>query len=241
MRQFVAQSFAGWPYAPEGGPVKSEADRLDPDPPAEARRTVEAISYLESAVVGSEGLEGIALRYGAFYGPGNAIGEGGALLVQVRRRLVPIVGAGTGVWSFIHIDDAAQATVAAIGRGGRGVYNVVDDDPAPVSEWLPGLAAAVGARPPRRVPAWLARLVIGEQGIAMMTKSRGASNAKAKRDLGWQPAWPSWREGFRRGLGPWYDAGCPYPCPRRLPWRAWSAVPRPARRRRHPPPAPHPR
>jgi 2-alkyl-3-oxoalkanoate reductase len=200
--RFVAQSFAGWPFARVGGPVKTEDDPLDPDPPAELRRTLDAIRYLESAVLGAEGLEGVVLRYGGFYGPGTSAGEGGYLLDDLRRRRFPMVGAGTGVWSFVHIDDAATATLAALERGAPGSYQIVDDDPAPVSAWLPALAAAAGARPPRRVPAWLARLLAGEHAVVLMTEARGASNAKAKRELGWRPAHPSWRQGFRTGLGP---------------------------------------
>jgi nucleoside-diphosphate-sugar epimerase len=199
-RRFVAQSFGGWPYARQGGPVKTEEDPLDPEPPAAMREILEAIRHLEGAVTGAEGLEGIALRYGPFYGPGTSLGEGGSMLEDVRRRRLPVVGKGTGVWSFIHIDDAAQATLAAIDGGLPGIYNIVDDEPAPVSEWLPALAAAVGAKPPRHVPAWLARLVVGPHGVAVMTESRGASNAKAKRGLGFEPRWRSWREGFSKGL-----------------------------------------
>jgi 2-alkyl-3-oxoalkanoate reductase len=201
VRRLVAQSFAGWPHARIGGPVKEEDDPLDPDPPAALRRTLEAIRYLEKAVLHTDGVEGTALRYGGFYGPGTSLGEGGFQLEVVRRRRFPIVGGGTGVTSFIHIDDAATATLAAVEKGTTGLYNIVDDDPAPVAEWLPALAAAIGAKPPRRVPAWVARLLVGEHGVVMMTDVRGASNAKAKRDLGWQPAYPSWRDGFRRGLG----------------------------------------
>jgi nucleoside-diphosphate-sugar epimerase len=202
VRRIVAQSYAGPGfYARTGGPIKTEDDPFDPDPPAGLRRTVEAIRYLERAVLETEGVQGTVLRYGGFYGPGTSAGEGGSQLEAVRRRQFPIVGAGTGVWSFIHIDDAATATLAAIERGRAGVYNIVDDDPAPVAEWLPALAAAIGARPPRRVPAWLARLFVGEHGVVMMTESRGASSAKAKRELGWRPAYPSWRTGFQLGLG----------------------------------------
>jgi nucleoside-diphosphate-sugar epimerase len=200
-RRFVAQSFAGWPFARVGGPVKTEEDPLDPNPPAEFRRPLDAIRHLESAVLGAEGLEGVVLRYGGFYGPGTSVGDGGFLLEEIRRRRLPIVGAGTGVWSFVHIDDAAAATVAAVERGAPGIYQIVDDDPAPVSAWLPALAAAIGAKPPRRVPAWVARLVAGEHGVVLFTDIRGASNAKAKRELGWNPAYPSWRQGFRTGLG----------------------------------------
>ncbi|HEX2159334.1 MAG TPA: NAD(P)-dependent oxidoreductase [Actinomycetes bacterium] len=200
-RRLVAQSFAGWPFARLGGPVKTEEDPLDPDPPAELRRTLDAIRHLEAAVLGAEGIEGVVLRYGGFYGPGTSAGVGGYLLDDLRRRRLPIVGAGTGVWSFIHIDDAAAATVAAVERGAPGLYQIVDDDPAPVSEWLPALAEAAGARPPRRVPVWAARLLAGEHGVILMTEIRGADNAKAKRELGWRPAYPSWRQGFRTGLG----------------------------------------
>ena len=200
-RRFVAQSFAGWPFARAGGPVRTEDDPLDPDPPAELRRTLDAIRYLESAVLEAEGLEGVVLRYGGFYGPGTSAGEGGYMLDDLHRRRFPVIGAGTGVWSFVHIDDAATATLAALERGAPGIYQIVDDDPAPVSAWLPALAAAAGARPPRRVPAWLARLLAGEHAVVLMTEARGASNAKARRELGWRPAHPSWRQGFRTGLG----------------------------------------
>jgi 2-alkyl-3-oxoalkanoate reductase len=201
VRRILAQSYAGPGfYARTGGTIKTEDDPFDPDPPAALRRTVQAMRYLERAVLEAEGIQGTVLRYGGFYGPGTSLGEGGVHLEGVRRRQFPIVAGGAGVWSFIHIDDAATATLAAIERGRTGVYNIVDDDPAPVAEWLPALAAAIGAKPPRRVPAWLARLLVGQHGVVMMTQSRGASNAKAKRELGWRPAYPSWRTGFRVGL-----------------------------------------
>jgi nucleoside-diphosphate-sugar epimerase len=199
--RFVAQSYTGWPNAREGGPVKTEADRLDPDPPKAARETLAAIRTLEAAVGERDDLVGVVLRYGAVYGPGTGLGQGGEVVEAVHGRKMPLVGDAGGVWSFLHLDDMATATVAAVEGRGRGVYNVVDDDPATVSEWLPYLARALRAKPPRRVPAWLARLIIGEQRVAMMTESRGSSNAKAKRELDWQPAWPSWRDGFVRGLG----------------------------------------
>jgi nucleoside-diphosphate-sugar epimerase len=202
VRRIIAQSYGGPGfYARTGGAIKTEDDPLDPDPPAGLRRAVEAVRYLERAVREAEGVQGTVLRYGGFYGPGTSLGEGGVFLEAVRRRQFPIVAGGTGVWSFIHIHDAATATLAAIERGRTGVYNIIDDDPAAVAEWLPVLAAAIGAKPPRRVPAWLARLFVGEHGVVMMTESRGASNAKAKRELGWRPAYPSWRTGFRVGLG----------------------------------------
>lgn len=200
-RRFVAQSFCGWPFAREGGPVKTEDDPLDPSPPASFAKTLAAIRRLEDAVRGADGLEALALRYGFFYGPGTNIAKDGAVVGLVRKRQVPVVGGGAGIWSFIHIEDAARATLAALSRGAPGLYNVVDDEPAPVSAWLPFLANAVGAKPPRRVPVWLARLLIGEGGVSMMTQIRGASNAKARRELGWAPGYPSWRSGFVEGLG----------------------------------------
>lgn len=199
-QRVVAQSYAGWPYARIGGPVKTEADPLEPNPPAAMRETLRALQYLESAVLGAGGIEGIVLRYGSFYGPGNAIGEGGIMVKEIRRRRLPVIGGGTGVWSFIHIDDAAQATLVALERGTPGVYNIVDDEPAPVSAWLPELARTLGAKPPLRIPAWLGRLAIGELGVLMMTESRGASNQKAKSALGWRPRRSTWRTGFRDGL-----------------------------------------
>ena len=167
------------------------------------RTTLDAIKYLERAVTSADWTEGIALRYGGFYGPGTSIGLNplGEQIEMIRARKFPIAGKGTGIWSFIHIEDAASATVAAVEHGRRGVYNVVDDDPAPMSEWLPELAKAVGAKPPRRVPLWLARIAGGEVAAVMMRDLRGSSNTKAKRELDWQPRYPSWREGFARGLG----------------------------------------
>jgi 2-alkyl-3-oxoalkanoate reductase len=190
--RFIAQSFTGWTNARTGGPVKTEDDPLDPDPPAAARRTLEAIGYLERAVVDAGGL---VLRYGAFYGPGTSMAD--AIPQLLRKRKLPIVGDGAGIWSFVHVDDAAAATVAALEHGEPGLYNVVDDEPAPVAEWLPYLAASIGAPRPRRIPAWLARAAVGEFGVAWMTRSRGSSNAKARRELGWEPRRPTWRDGFR--------------------------------------------
>jgi nucleoside-diphosphate-sugar epimerase len=202
VRRFVAQSFGGWPFARTGTAAKSEDDPLDPDPPSAMRPILDAIRYLEHAVTSTEGIEGVVLRYGGFYGPGTSIGLDpvGAQVKPVLRRQFPIVGNGAGVISFIHIDDAAAATALAIERARPGVYHVVDDEPAAVRDWLPALAAAVGAKPPRRVPTWLARLLAGEVGVVMMTQARGASNAKIKRELGWQPRFASWREGFVQGL-----------------------------------------
>lgn len=196
--RFVAQSFTGWPNERTGGPVKTEEDRLDPSPTAASRQTLDAIRYVERATTDAGGL---ALRYGGLYGPGNVIGRGGELLGMVRARKLPVVGGGTGVWSFCHIDDAASATAAALTHGDPGVYNIVDDDPAPVSEWLPELARIIDAKPPLRIPAWLARPLIGEHGVSLMTEVRGSSNAKAKRELAWAPRYASWRDGFRTGLG----------------------------------------
>jgi nucleoside-diphosphate-sugar epimerase len=193
--RMVAQSYTNWPNIREGGPVKTEDDPLDPRPPAQQTQSLAAIRHVEEAMLAAP-LEGIALRYGSFYGPGAS----DALADVLRKRKFPIVGAGTGLWSWVHIDDTASATVAAVERGTRGIYNIVDDEPAPVSEWLPYLAEQVGAKPPRRVPVWLGRIFAGEVGVSMMTEIRGSSNAKAKRELDWEPAWPSWREGFRDGL-----------------------------------------
>jgi len=196
VRRFVAQSYAGWTFARTGGLIKTEDDPLDPTPPAAMRETLAAIRHLESAVTGAGWTEGIVLRYGGFYGPGTSMGRGGEHAEMIRRRRFPVVGGGTGVWSFIHVADAAQATADAIGRGRRGIYNIVDDEPARVADWLPAAAAELGGRQPRQVPLWLGRLLAGEAGAVMMTDVRGASNAKAKRELGWQPGHPTWREGF---------------------------------------------
>jgi nucleoside-diphosphate-sugar epimerase len=193
VRRFVAQSYGGWPYARVGGPVKTEEDPLDPDPAPAMRETLAAIRHLERAVVAAGGA---ALRYGGFYGSPDD-----SQLELVRRRRFPVVGDGGGVWSFIHLVDAAAATVLAVERGVHGIYNVVDDDPAPVREWLPALAQAIGAKPPRRVPLWLGRLAAGRAGVVLMTDTRGASNEKAKRELGWALRYPSWRSGFRAAYG----------------------------------------
>jgi nucleoside-diphosphate-sugar epimerase len=196
VRRFVAQSNGAVPYARTGGLVKSEEDPLDPTPAREMRETWAAIRHLEEAVLGAEWTEGIVLRYGGFYGPGTSLAPGTKQFELVRKRKFPVVGDGGGVWSFVHIADAADATVAAVERGNRGVYNVVDDDPAPVAEWLPALAAELGAKKPMHVPRFIGRLFAGKAGVMMMTELRGASNAKAKRELAWRPAHPSWRQGF---------------------------------------------
>ncbi|MGH8913318.1 MAG: NAD-dependent epimerase/dehydratase family protein [Acidimicrobiia bacterium] len=199
-RRFIAQSFTGWPNEQGGSPVKTEEDPLLTNPTGPVKETVQAILHLEGVTTGTPGIEGLALRYGGFYGPGNALGKGGAMLEAVAKGRMPIVGGGTGIWSFVHIDDAAAATALAVDRGAPGVYNIVDDEPAAVSVWLPYLAEVIGAKPPRRAPAWLARFIVGGPGVTMMTKIRGSSNAKAKRELGWKLGYPSWREGFREGL-----------------------------------------
>jgi nucleoside-diphosphate-sugar epimerase len=201
VRRVVAQSFQMWVSARNGPPVQSEDDPVETDPPASVRETLASILYVERALAAASDIEGIALRYGIFYGPGTSIGEGGSILDVIRKRRLPVVGRGDAIWSFIHMEDVASATVAAVERGAPGVYNVVDDDPAPVSAWLPELASAIGAPRPRRVPVWLGRVLAGETAVAMMTEVRGASNAKAKRGLGWEPRFASWRRGFLEGLG----------------------------------------
>jgi nucleoside-diphosphate-sugar epimerase len=189
VRRFVAQSVAGFGrYARVGGPIKTEDDPLDSTPPRHFERSAAAMAYLEKAVTG---FGGIALRYGAFYGAAND-----GTIEPVQKRQFPIVGDGGGIWSWIHIDDAAAATVLALKHVGPAIYNIVDDDPAPVHEWLPLLAQALSAKPPRRLPRWLAHLVAGEFVVVLSTDARGASNAKAKLDLGWAPRYPSWRMGF---------------------------------------------
>jgi len=193
-RRVIAQSYTGWPNVRTGGPVKTEDDPLDPDLPQPMRPTLEAIKYLEHAVLTSP-LEGVALRYGNLYGPGAS----DLFVGVIKRRQVPVIGNGAGIWSWSNVQDAASAAVAALDRG-DGTYNIVDDEPAAVSEWLPALAAAIGAKTPFRVPVWLGRLAAGETAVVMMTQVRGSSNAKAKRELGWEPAWPTWRDGFTRGL-----------------------------------------
>jgi len=202
-RRFVAQSFAGWPAARTGGPVQGEDAPFDPDLPKQLRGMLDAIRHLEEAVTGADWLEGVVLRYGGFYGPGTTLSADPAAAhsAAVRKRQFPVVGDGGGIWSFIHVEDAAAATALAVERGERGIYNVVDDDPAPAREWLPELARTLGAKPPRHVPRWLGRLLAGEAATIMMTEVRGASNEKAKRELGWKPRYASWRVGFAQGLG----------------------------------------
>ncbi|SEF16193.1 NAD-dependent epimerase/dehydratase family protein [Jiangella alba] len=193
--RFVAQSFTGWPNARSGGPVKTEDDPLEPNPESACSQTLRGIQYLERVTTGTPGIDGLALRYGSFYGNGTGL-TSEKFAGLLRKRQLPIVGGGTAVWSVAHIDDAAQATLAAIEGGAPGIYNIVDDDPAPAADVLTTLAAAFGAKPPRRLPTWLARPLIGDFGVAFMTTLRGSSNAKAKRELGWKPGHPSWRQGF---------------------------------------------
>jgi nucleoside-diphosphate-sugar epimerase len=202
-RRFVAQSFAAFRWARTGGPVQTEADPLDPNPPAALRAALVGILQVERAVTAIDWGEGLVLRYGGFYGPGTAVSlaPDAVMAAPVRKRRFPIVGDGGGVWSHIHIEDAAAATVEAVEHGRPGIYNIVDDEPAPVREWLPVLASALDAKPPRRIPRWLGRLAAGEMATVMMTDVRGASNAKAKRELGWTPRYASWRQGFAQGLG----------------------------------------
>ena len=193
VQQIVAQSFTGWPNIRSGGWVKDEEDPLDPEPPRAQRETLGAIRYLEETV---QKEDGTVLRYGGFYGDAS-----NAMVPVIRKRQFPLAGGGTGYTSFVHLDDAASATVLALEKGTRGVFNIVDDEPAPASEWLPYLAECVGAKPPMRLPLWVARLAGGEVAVSMLTRTRGSSNARAKRELGWELRWPSWRQGFKDGLG----------------------------------------
>ena len=194
VRRFVAQSNGAFTYARTGGPVKNEQDPLDHSPVRQMGPMIAAIEHLEKAVLGAAWTEGIVLRFGAFYGPGTSMAPGSEQFETIRKGKFPVVGDGGGVWSFVHIVDAAEATVAAVENGRRGVYNIVDDDPASVAEWLPELAAKLGAKKPIRVPRFIGRLAAGEAGVVLMTELRGASNAKAKRELGWHPAHSTWRQ-----------------------------------------------
>jgi len=199
VRRFIAQSYAGW-YARTGSWIKTEDDALISDGISDGRKTLDATIHVESAVLGEKAVESFVLRYGSFYGPGTSLAPGGWFFEGLKRARVPIVGKGTGHWSFIHIDDAAAATLAAIEATETGVYNISDNEPAAVSMWLPLLAEILGARAPRHVPKWLARMAVGEYGVAAMTELRGASNRKAKSQLGVKLQWPSWRVGFKHGF-----------------------------------------
>lgn len=199
-RRFIAQSYAGWPSGGSGTGLKTEDDPLDPHLPKTMQKSLQAIAQLERMVSRAESITGLVLRYGSFYGPGTSLTHGAAIVEMVRQRKLPVIGDGAGVWSFLHIDDAARATLLAIERGTPGLYNIVDNDPAPVSTWVPVLAQTLGAKPPYHIPAWLGRILVGDALVFMMTKPRGLSNAKAKQILGWQPSYASWRDGFQRGL-----------------------------------------
>ena len=201
-RRFVAQSYGNWNYERTGDGLKSEEDPFDPSPPANQRETLAGIVHLERVVTGATDLEGVVLRHANHYGPGTGFALDGDLVELVRKRQLPVIGDGGGVWSFIHVDDLARATIAAMEQGrAQGIYNIVDDDPVPAAAWIPALAEAVGAKSPRHVPVWLGRLAAGEVGVSMMTQIRGTSNARAKRELGWTPHFRSCRDGFRTGLG----------------------------------------
>ena len=199
-RKFVAQSYAGWRVERQGGRVKTEEDPLEANPPKALASTIAAIRTVEQMVSNAPGVAGTLLRYGSFYGPGTSISDKGDIVELIRQRKFPLIGNGAGVWSFIHVDDAARATQLAVERDAPGIYNIVDDEPAEVSVWLPELARVLDAKPPFRLPAWIGRFAVGDAGIWMMTRVRGSSNAKAKRTLGWQLEYRSWRDGFRRGL-----------------------------------------
>ncbi len=190
-RRFIAQSFVGWTNPRTGGPVKTEQDGLDPDPVPATRQSMAAIRHVEETVPDAVP-EGLVLRYGMFYGHGAS----DSMLDVVRKRRMPVVGGGTGIWSFCEVTDAAAATAAAVTRGAPGVYNIVDDEPAPVAQWLPFLAQCLGVKPPMRAPAWLGKLLAGDLVVTLMTQARGSSNAKAKQELGWAPRYASWRDGF---------------------------------------------
>lgn len=202
VKRFVAQSFAGWPFARTGTWIKTENDPLDPDPPKALRGALRAIRHVEAAVGDLEWADGVVLRYGFFYGPGTGLSTAAdaAMTDAVLKRQFPIVGGGDGMWSFIHVDDAAQATALAVAGATSGVLNVVDDEPAPVRDWLPVLAERLEAKPPRRLPTWLARLAAGHAAVVMLTQSRGAANTRARHELEWMPRYRSWREGFADGL-----------------------------------------
>lgn len=211
-RRFIAQSFGGGLFNERTGAwVKTEEDPLDHEPMTAARESLAAIRHLEAAVTAAEGIEGVVLRYGLFYGPGTNVTHGGQMLETVRGRRMPVIGGGAGRFSFVQVEDAAAATVRAVDRGAPGIYFIVDDEPAPAAEWIPELARVIGAKPPLRVPASVGRHAAGEVAVTQFTQMRGSSNAKARRELGWTPRYPTWREGFRQGLRqrPDADAGQP--------------------------------
>jgi nucleoside-diphosphate-sugar epimerase len=200
-RRFIVQSYGNWNFERAGGPAKTEADAFDPSPPQAQTESMAALRHLEAAVRGAEGIEALALRYANFYGPGTSYGVDGEITALVRKRAFPIIGDGAGVWSFVHVDDAAAVTLAALERGRPGVYNVADDEPAPVAQWLPYFAEISGAKAPMHVPVWLGRMAGGEVTVSMVTRIRGAANGLAKREFDWQPRYPSWRQGFAATFG----------------------------------------
>jgi nucleoside-diphosphate-sugar epimerase len=197
VRRFLAQGYAGWAYRSDGPELKGEDEPFEAELPAQMRSTVEAMQHLEGAVLGAPDVAGVVLRYGPFYGPGSGLWFDGDMAKMIRKRLMPVVGDGGAVWSLCHVEDAAAATVAALERGAMGLFNVVDDEPTRVGEFLPELAEVLRAKPPRHVPVWLAKPLIGDAGVWLMTKTRGVSNEKARAELGWAPRYPSWRDGFR--------------------------------------------
>ncbi len=199
--RIVAQSYGNWTYDRTGTALKTEDDALDPHPPANQRKSLEAIRYLEDRITRSSDFDGIALRFANFYGPGTSFAPDGIVANMVRKRMLPIIGNGGGVWAFVHVDDVATATVCAIEHGAPGVYNIVDNEPAPAARWIPELAVMLGAKAPMHVPVWLGRLAIGDVGVSMMTQIRGTSNAKAISKLGWSPRYNSWRAAFRNVVG----------------------------------------
>ncbi|WP_112240265.1 NAD-dependent epimerase/dehydratase family protein [Kribbella monticola] len=200
VRRIVAQGYAGWNLQHGGSATKTEQDPLEPTAPSTATETMSALRYVESRVTGLDGIEGVVLRYASFYGPTGDIGAGGSMVELIRKRRLPLIGDGAGIWSFIHYDDAADATVKAIESTATGIYQIADDDPAAANVWLPEFARILGAKPPRHIPTWLGRLAVGEFGAAAFTEIRGADNSLAKRTFGWQPGYASWRTGFREGL-----------------------------------------
>jgi nucleoside-diphosphate-sugar epimerase len=200
VRRIIVQGYAGWNLQHGGSATKTEQDPLDPEPLAATRQTMAALRHLEAAVTGDQQLEGLVLRYASFYGPTGAIGKGGEMVELVRQRKLPLIGDGAGIWSFIHYDDAADATVRAVTMGDPGIYQIADDDPASAAVWLPELARILDAKPPRHIPAWLGKLAAGEPAVAAFTQIRGADNSKAKDTFNWQPGYASWRQGFRNGL-----------------------------------------
>ena len=200
VKRMVVQSFAGWPLQAAGRPANSEVVPFERCVPANMQQTQDAIRHMERLIASSHDLEGVVLRYGYLYGLHTALGPHGDLVNAIRKRAFPVIGRGAAVWSFVHVDDAAEATRIAIERAPAGIYNIVDDQPTAVAEWLPELARILRARPPLHIPAWLGRLFVGSSGVYLMNRARGADNAKARDTLRWAPAFPDWRIGFARTL-----------------------------------------